>query len=75
MAVCQEPRMTIDLSTTQSNIELMRTAFAALGRKDADVVVALIASDFIINIAGIPYQKLGTDTWRRHAEILLRRGS
>jgi predicted ester cyclase len=28
------------------------------------------ASDFIINSAGMPYQKRGTDAWRKHAEIL-----
>lgn len=26
--------------------------------------------DFLINIAGVPYQKQGTDTWRKHAAIL-----
>lgn len=62
--------MTIPFSTPQTNIELMRTAFAALGRKDADAVVALMPRDFRINIAGMPYQKRGTDTWRKHAEIL-----
>lgn len=62
--------MTIPLPTPQSNIALMRTAFAALGRKDADAVVTLMPPDFLINIAGVPYQKRGTNTWRKHAEIL-----
>ncbi len=62
--------MTIPLSIPQSNIELMRAAFAALGRRDADAVARLMPSDFIINIAGVPYQKRGTGTWRKHAEIL-----
>ena len=62
--------MTVPLSTPQSNIALMRTAFAALERKDVDGVVALMPPDFLINIAGIPYQKKGTDTWRKHANIL-----
>lgn len=62
--------MTIALSTPQSNIALMRTAFSALGRKDADAVVALMPPDFLINIAGMPYQKKGTDAWRKHADIL-----
>ncbi len=62
--------MTVQLSTPQSNIELMRTAFAALGRKDADAIVKLMPPDFIINLAGVPYQKRGTAVWRKHAEIL-----
>ena len=62
--------MTTQPSTPQSNIELIRKAFSALGRKDVDAVVKLMPSDFIINIAGMPYQKRGTDAWRKHAEIL-----
>lgn len=62
--------MTIPFSIPQSNIELMRTAFAALERKDADAIVKLMPPDFVINIAGMPYQKRGIDTWRKHAEIL-----
>jgi len=33
-------------------------------------VVALMRSDFLINIAGMPYQKRGTHAWRKHAAIL-----
>ena len=62
--------MTTQPSTPQSNVELVRKAFSALGRKDVDAVVKLMPSDFIINIAGMPYQKRGAGTWRKHAEIL-----
>lgn len=62
--------MTTHSSNPQSNIELMRRAFSALGRKDVDACVKLMPSDFRINIAGMPYQKRGTDAWRKHAEIL-----
>lgn len=62
--------MTTPSSTPQSNIELMRTAFAALQRQDIDAAVALMQPDFLINIAGVPGQKRGTDTWRKHAKIL-----
>lgn len=62
--------MTAPPSSPQANIELVRTAFSALGRRDVDAVVKLMPSDFIINIAGMPYQKRGSDTWRKHAEIL-----
>ena len=65
-----ESRVTTAVPTALSNIELMLTAFAALGRKDADAIVALMPPDFLINIAGMPYQKRGTDAWRKHAEIL-----
>jgi steroid delta-isomerase-like uncharacterized protein len=69
-ALFQEHIMTIPSATAQSNIELMRTAFAALERKDADAVVELMPADFVINIAGMPFQKRGTDAWRKHAAIL-----
>ena len=62
--------MTTQPSTSHSNIELVRTAFAALGRKDVDAVVKLMPPDFLINLAGMPSQKRGTDAWRKHAEIL-----
>lgn len=62
--------MTIQPSFPQANIELMRTAFSALNRKDVDAVVALMPADFLINIAGMPYQKKGTDTWWEHAKLL-----
>ena len=61
--------MTIQLAP-QSNIDLVREAFSALGRRDVDAVVKLMPPDFRINIAGMPYQKRGTDAWRKHAEIL-----
>jgi len=48
----------------------MRRAFSALERKDVDACVKLMPSDFTINIAGMPYQKRGTEAWRKHAEIL-----
>jgi steroid delta-isomerase-like uncharacterized protein len=69
-ALFQELIMTIPSAAAQSNIELMRTAFAALERKDANAVVELMPPDFVINIAGMPYQKRGTDAWRKHAAIL-----
>jgi steroid delta-isomerase-like uncharacterized protein len=62
--------MTVQPSSPQSNIELIQTAFSALGRRDVDAVVKLMPSDFTINIAGMPYQKRGSDAWRKHAEIL-----
>src|SRR6476660_2282253 len=40
--------MTTHASTPQSNIELMRRAFSALGRKDVDACVKLMPSDFRI---------------------------
>ena len=62
--------MTTQPSTPQSNIELVRAAFSALGRKDVDAIAKLMPPDFLINIAGTPYQKRGTDAWRKHAEVL-----
>lgn len=62
--------MNVQTNTTHSNMALMRTAFERLVRKDIDAVVELMPEDFLINIAGMPYQKRGTQQWRKHAEIL-----
>lgn len=57
--------------TRAANIELMRTAFSALSRKDLDACVRFLTTDFIINIAGTPHQMRGKRAWRRNTEALL----
>ena len=54
----------------ENNTALMRTAFAALNRKDIDACVKLLTSDFIINLAGVPHQMRGQRAWRRNTETL-----
>jgi predicted ester cyclase len=57
-------------TTAPANIRLMRNAFEAMGRKDLDACVGLLAPDFTINLAGAPYPMRGARAWRRNAETL-----
>ncbi len=58
-------------ANAEANVALMREAFAALNRKDIEACVAMLTPDFIINIAGVPYQKRGVSAWRKNAGIML----
>ena len=62
--------MPAKLDTSRANIELMRNAFAAMNRKDLDACVGLLTPDFIINLAGMPYDMRGPRAWRKNAETL-----
>lgn len=55
-------------TTSLENIALMRKAFAALGRRDFAAAADFLSPDFIINLAGVPYQMRGPRTWRKNAE-------
>ncbi len=55
--------------SSDSNIALMQSAFAALNRGDLDACTALLTPDFAINVAGAP-QRRGPRAWRRNAEML-----
>lgn len=54
------------------NIAIMRNAFAALSRRDFDAAAEFLSSDFIINLAGVPYQMRGRRTWRKNTETFFR---
>ncbi|HHV66132.1 MAG TPA: ester cyclase [Ochrobactrum intermedium] len=62
--------MTTPQSTPQENIKVVQEAFAAFRRRDVDACVEFLTSDFIINIAGMPYQKRGARAWRTNAETM-----
>jgi steroid delta-isomerase-like uncharacterized protein len=57
-------------STTvpQENIALMRNAYAALSRRDFAAAAGFLSPDFIINLAGAPYQMRGPRIWRKNTE-------
>jgi len=56
------------------NVELMHNAFkAAFGREPVDVCAAMLAPDFIINLAGVPHQMRGREVWK-HGMEAMRRG-
>lgn len=64
--------MLANTAAAQESIALMRDAFAALSRRDFDAVVEYLSPDFIINLAGMPYQMRGRRSWRRNAEIFFK---
>jgi steroid delta-isomerase-like uncharacterized protein len=55
-------------TASQENIALMRNAFAALSRRDFAAAAEFLSPDFIINLAGVPYQMRGRRTWRKNTE-------
>ncbi|MDQ8726727.1 ester cyclase [Bradyrhizobium sp. LHD-71] len=63
--------MPANIAYHEPNLELMRSAFDAMGRKDLEACVKLLTPDFRINLAGAPYQMRGVDAWRKNAETLL----
>ncbi|NLS09474.1 ester cyclase [Nesterenkonia sp. MY13] len=50
----------------QANVDLILEAFEALARQDMDACLAVMAEDFRINIAGMPYQKRGKSAWKKN---------
>ena len=58
-------------TVSQENIALMRNAFAALSRRDFAAATEFLLPDFIINLAGMPYQMRGRRTWRKNTETFL----
>ena len=62
--------MPANTDASRANIELMRSAFAAMNRRDLDACVGLLTPNFIINLAGAPYAQSGPRAWRSNAAML-----
>ncbi len=58
------------MDTEMQNIATMRSAIEALNRGDIDGCTSLMRDDFIINLAGMPYQKHGLTAWRENVRIM-----
>jgi steroid delta-isomerase-like uncharacterized protein len=54
----------------QTNIELIRAAFAAFNEADLDACVEFLADDFAINLAGMPFQMRGREAWVQNAQVM-----
>ncbi|MGH9903756.1 MAG: ester cyclase, partial [Pyrinomonadaceae bacterium] len=52
------------------NVELMSNALEAFNRESPDTCAALLAPDFIINLAGLPHQMRGREVWKHGFEIM-----
>lgn len=61
-----------DADTPTHNLAVMKEAFSALGRKEIEGCIAHLRPDFIINIAGMPYQKRGHEAWRENVDTMFR---
>jgi steroid delta-isomerase-like uncharacterized protein len=55
---------------TKANIDLVRTAFAAFNSGNLETCAEFITDDFIINIAGMPFQMRGRDAWMQNAQVM-----
>ena len=62
--------MESDSAGGKGNIDLVRAAFDAFTSGDLDSCVEFLADDFIINIAGMPFQMRGRDAWRDNAHVM-----
>lgn len=56
----------------QANIELVRTAFAAFNEANLQVCTQFLTDDFVINLAGMPFQMHGRQAWIQNAETMQR---
>ncbi|MFI7579826.1 ester cyclase [Kocuria kalidii] len=63
--------MTTDTGSRR-NTELVRSAFELLNAHDVRACAELLAEDFIINLAGMPYQQHGRQAWQTNVEMMLR---
>jgi steroid delta-isomerase-like uncharacterized protein len=62
--------MESDSTRAQANIELIRSAFAALNSANLDTCARFLTDDFVINLAGMPYQMRGRDAWIQNAQVM-----
>jgi steroid delta-isomerase-like uncharacterized protein len=62
--------MESDSAGGQANIDLVRAAFAAFNSGKLDNCAEFLTDDFIINIAGMPFQMRGLDAWRDNAHLM-----
>lgn len=61
-----------DQDQTIHNIDLMKTAFAALNAGQLDRCQNLLSPDFIINLFGMPSPLRGRDVWRQNLDYMYR---
>jgi steroid delta-isomerase-like uncharacterized protein len=60
-----------DNAGAKANIDLVRAAFAAFNSGQLDTCIGFITDDFIINIAGMPFQMRGRAAWMQNAQVML----
>jgi steroid delta-isomerase-like uncharacterized protein len=63
--------MTAQEPTTAANIALLRSSLDAFNQGDLYACVAVLSSDVVMNMAGLPTRQ-GPDVWRQGAEVIKR---
>lgn len=58
------------MASPAANLAILKQAFTHLNARNINGCLGLMTTDFIINIAEMPYQKVGHAAWRKHAETL-----
>ncbi len=51
-------------TTTDQPVALLRRSLAALNARDFDALLARMADDYVINLAGAPGPRYGKEVWR-----------
>ncbi|HEY7271991.1 MAG TPA: ester cyclase [Actinoplanes sp.] len=62
--------MEFESGDTKANVDLVRAAFAAFNSGSLETCTEFITEDFIINIAGMPFQMRGRDAWMQNAQVM-----
>ena len=62
--------MELDTAGAQANIDLVRAAFDAFNSGQLDTCTEFITDDFVINIAGMPFQMRGRAAWMQNAQVM-----
>ncbi|MEU4192032.1 ester cyclase [Kribbella sp. NPDC026611] len=58
-------------TSTEKNVQLLRTAFRTLETGDLDAAVAMLADDFVAYLPGSNEPRRGPDIWRAGAQAML----
>jgi steroid delta-isomerase-like uncharacterized protein len=64
--------MTSQTTSPAANVELLRAGLEAFNSGDADECVALMAPDFVINLAELPEPQHGREVWQQGFELMRR---
>lgn len=59
------------MTATTNAVDLLRNGFESLNARDIDGLLANMADDFVINIAGAPGPRYGKEAWRENIDLVL----
>ncbi|WP_329261667.1 ester cyclase [Streptomyces sp. NBC_01478] len=59
------------MTTTERNMDLLRTAYRSLEKGELDACVGMLTEDFLANVPGLPDPLHGREVWRQGARAML----